>query len=76
MEIPHRKRCKRYDRNRWTPATIHEKIAYIHHNPVRRELVGVPELWPWSSARAWATGEDLPVPIDRALIPPCVPEGG
>ena len=32
-----------YDHNLWTPCEIHEKIRYIHANPVRRGLVRHPQ---------------------------------
>jgi putative transposase len=63
-----------YDRNMWTSAEIHEKIEYVHNNPVRRDFVGTPELWPWSSAHAWVTGEDVPLAIDRESVPPKMPD--
>jgi putative transposase len=50
-------------------ADIHQKIAYVHANPVRRGLVECPEDWPWSSGRAWQTGEDHPIAIDRGSLP-------
>jgi hypothetical protein len=28
-----------------------EKLQYIHHNPVKRGLVELPEQWQWSSYR-------------------------
>ena len=31
---------------------------YIENNPVRVELAGRPEQWPWSSAAAHITGRD------------------
>jgi len=34
-----------------------EKLRYMHLNPVKRGLVPSPELWPWSSFRAYAYGE-------------------
>ena len=43
-----------YDRNLWSPQIIRASIQYIHMNPVRRGLCASPELWPWSSARAYA----------------------
>jgi len=33
------------------------KLNYIHNNPVKAGLVEIAEDWPYSSARAWATGE-------------------
>jgi len=58
-----------YDRNVWTPGEIREKISYIHANPVRRGLVERPGDWRWSSWRAWTTGGEVPVPIDRQSVP-------
>ena len=54
-----------YDRNLRSVRDIHEKIRYVHFNPVQRELVAKPEDWKWSSAVAWSTGVDLPLSIDR-----------
>jgi putative transposase len=58
-----------YDRNLRSVADIHEKIDYVHNNPVRRALVDKASVWPWSSAHAWETGEDKPIAIDRASLP-------
>ena len=58
-----------YDRNLRSAKDVHEKIHYIHANPVRRGLVPQPEAWPWSSCRAWLTGVDLPLRIDRESVP-------
>ena len=58
-----------YDRNMRSPPEIYEKLRYIHGNPVSRGLVGEAEAWAWSSARAWATGVDEPLAIDRASFP-------
>ena len=59
-----------FDRNLRSVSDVHEKLRYIHANPVRRGLVQRPEDWPWSSARAWQTGEDEPIPIDNENLPP------
>ena len=59
-----------YDRNLRTIQDIHDKITYIHENPVRRELVQRAVDWPWSSARAWETGQDELVTLDRKTLPP------
>jgi len=59
-----------YDRNLRSIRDIHEKIDYVHFNPVRRGLAASPDAWPWSSCRAWLTGVDEPVPIDRTSLPP------
>jgi putative transposase len=58
-----------YDRNLWTAGEIHEKIRYVHNNPVRRKLVAQAADWPWSSFRAWETGVDEPLGIDRESVP-------
>jgi putative transposase len=57
-----------YDRNLRTEHDVREKINYIHANPLRRGLVTDPDDWYWSSYRAWQTGEDVPVPIDRESV--------
>jgi hypothetical protein len=40
-------------------------LDYIHLNPVRPGFVNRPEDWPQASARAWSTGVDEPLRIDR-----------
>ncbi|MCU0915423.1 MAG: transposase [Planctomycetes bacterium] len=55
-----------YDRNLRTAHDVREKITCMHANPLRRGLVVDPDDWHWSSCRAWQTGEDSPIPIDRA----------
>ena len=62
-----------YDRNLRTVADIHQKIEYVHNNPVRRELATSAERWFWSSCRAWQTGVNLPITIDRESLPPLLP---
>ena len=42
-----------------------EKLRYIHRNPVKRGLVGAPELWRWSSFRAYAYQEKGPVGLNQ-----------
>lgn len=58
-----------YDRNLRSVRDIHEKIAYVHDNPVRRGLVQLATEWRWSSAAAWANGKDEPLKIDRESVP-------
>jgi hypothetical protein len=41
----------------------------MHHNPDKRGFVNSPELWPWSSYRAYAFGERGPVNMDW-MFPP------
>jgi putative transposase len=57
-----------YDRNLRSLKDVYEKIDYIHANPVRRGLVEAPDQWFWSSYRAWQTGEDTPIAIDRESL--------
>jgi len=40
-------------------AMLHQKIEYMHHNPVRRGYVELPEHWRYSSARNYAGMEGL-----------------
>ncbi len=58
-----------YDRNLRSVRDIHEKIRYVHQNPVTRELVERPSDWEWSSASAWESSGDSPLPIDRKSVP-------
>ncbi|MHC4563398.1 MAG: REP-associated tyrosine transposase [Planctomycetota bacterium] len=58
-----------YDRNLRSASDVHEKILYIHENPVRRGLVARTEDWPFSSAAEWITGHKGPVPIDWDTLP-------
>ena len=62
-----------YDRNLRSVSDIHEKIDYIHANPVRRKLVDTPGQWPWSSYHTWETGKDAPIPVDRDSVPMLTP---
>ena len=43
--------------NLYTPKVIRQKIAYIHNNPVRANLVAKPEHYLYSSASNYATGK-------------------
>ncbi len=58
-----------HDRNLRSNHDVHEKIRYIHANPVRRGLVAQPEDWLWSSYKAHFNSVDEPIPIDRDNIP-------
>ena len=58
-----------YDRNLWSAQEIYEKILYVHDNPVRRELVPSATEWPWSSARAWQTGQEARMGLDLHSLP-------
>jgi len=57
-----------YDRNISLDQTLVSMVRYIHANPVRRELVGHPLDWRWSSARTWQ-GMKGELPIDLATWP-------
>jgi len=54
-----------YDRNITRTDTLIEAVKYMHLNPVRKGLVDVPEQMYYSSAAAWASVADGPLPIDR-----------
>ncbi len=41
-----------------------EKLRYLHRNPVKRELVGAPEEWAWSSFRHYLTGAESVVEVE------------
>lgn len=58
-----------YDRNLRSTRDIHEKILYVHQNPVRRGLANSPEQWKWSSATSWRSGSDQLISMDRASVP-------
>ena len=53
-----------YDFNIWTNRKRIEKLRYMNRNPVKRGLVASPELWKWSSFRAYALGEPGPVKVN------------
>lgn len=57
-----------FDENVSDVGALHEIIAYIHENPVRRGLVRRAEEWKWSSARDWSGRDPNPIiRIDRTL---------
>ena len=58
-----------YDRNLRSTRDVHEKILYVHLNPVKRGLAASPEDWQWSSFRAWHDGTDQPISLDRDSVP-------
>ncbi len=64
-----------FDRALRTVREYHEKVEYIHLNPVRRGLVKKPEDWKWSSMPEYAgiSGEDQErfcgLRIDRVPLP-------
>ena len=62
-----------YDRNLRTIDDIYEKVEYVHNNPVRRRLAASAEEGPWSGCRAWQTGGNIPISIDRESLPSLLP---
>ena len=54
-----------YDFNVCTARKRVEKLRYMHRNPVKRGLVEAPELWPWSSFRAYAYQEEGAVRLNE-----------
>ncbi len=66
---PHFWQRRFYAFNVWSRRKRQEKLAYMHWNPVRRGLVSGPELWRWSSYRAYAYGEVGPVKVDQGWQP-------
>jgi len=53
-----------YDFNIRDHPQFMEKLSYIHHNPVKRELCERPEDWPWSSSRHYTTGVEGRIEIE------------
>ena len=49
-----------------SPVWIEQKVAYIHNNPVARQLVACPQDFKWSSFGAYEpdSGHILPVRVD------------
>jgi putative transposase len=57
-----------YDFNVWTERKRIGKLRYMHRNPVKRGLVSSPELWKWSSFRAYALGESGVVKVNEWTV--------
>jgi len=64
-----------FDRALRTVKEHHEKVEYIHLNPVKRGLVTKPEEWKWSSIHDYTralrepAGTKSVLPVDRVLLP-------
>ncbi|HEV2495250.1 MAG TPA: transposase [Terriglobia bacterium] len=64
-----------FDRALRTVKEYHEKLEYIHQNPVKAGLVSRAEDWAWSSAREYSETVSAPatphsvLAIDRVLLP-------
>jgi len=52
-----------YAFNIYTPEKALEKIQYMHHNPVKANLVEDVCDWPWSTARHFLRGEPAPITL-------------
>jgi REP-associated tyrosine transposase len=48
----------------WSQKFIHQKLRYIHNNPVRAGLCSHPAKWRWSSYHAYFPHEDGSVPVE------------
>ncbi len=59
-----------YDRNLRSVRDIHEKVRYVHDNPVQRGLCEQPVDWYWSSAKSWVEGTNKPLELQRDSLPP------
>jgi putative transposase len=57
-----------YDHNVRNNQAFSTQLRYIHRNPVKRGLCNTPQDWPWSSFRAWASGEVGVVEVESDLI--------
>jgi putative transposase len=58
-----------YDFNVWTEKKRIEKLRYMHRNPVKRGLVGLPQEWRWSSFRHYAYDERGIVLVNAEFAP-------
>jgi putative transposase len=54
---------KNYAFNVWSESKVHEKLTYMHENPVRAGLVERAVDWRWSSARWYADRRPVGLPI-------------
>jgi putative transposase len=54
-----------YDMNIWSEKKIHEKLNYMHNNPVKRGLAARPSDWPWSSWRHYYLDDGSVLAMDR-----------
>ncbi len=57
-----------FDRNLRSDHDVHEKIRYVHENPLRRKLVSRLEDWPWSSWHVYQ-GRTGPLTLDLESLP-------
>ncbi len=75
-EYPHKRMSRQqyqvwqpsfYDFNIYSEDMLHQKLDYIHLNPVRAGLVRDPVDWKYSSARNYYLGDESMLKIDRLL---------
>jgi len=59
-----------YDRNLRGSRDIHEKIQYVHKNPLRRQLVSDLSRWPWSSWSNHCMKGNHHVQLNLESLPP------
>jgi len=52
-----------YDFNLYSEGKMHEKLEYMHNNPVRAGLAKDICDWPWSSAQWWHQGRSVGIPV-------------
>jgi putative transposase len=57
-----------YPFNVYSQRKVDEKLNYMHENPVRAGLVARAIDWPWSSARYYALGRSVGLPIRRVAV--------
>jgi hypothetical protein len=72
---PHFWQLRFHDFNVFSAEKLHEKLVYMHWNPVKRGLVTSPEQWPWSSYRHYAMKEPGAVTVNEGwkALEPIVP---
>jgi putative transposase len=64
-----------FDRALRTVREYHEKVEYIHLNPVKAGLAQRPDDWKWSSVHDYTgtllapAGPGSPIPVDRISLP-------
>jgi hypothetical protein len=75
QEVEDAQSTRFFDRPLRAVKEYHEKVDYIHLNPVKTGLVCRPEDWPWSSIHDYESGvRQAPscpsgLAIDRFLLP-------
>jgi putative transposase len=50
--------------------SIHTKLNYLHHNPVRKDIAETAEAYPWSSARDYLLNVQGIVTVAKEWLPP------